>query len=86
MTAIYVVMVEPSLASQVDLSPFTDLFTGISNQLSGPVGKAGATLALIATFLVWFFGIINWMTLVFLSVAIVAIPASASIVSSLWGT
>jgi type IV secretion system protein VirB2 len=82
--AIYISMTEPSLAANIDLSPIQSFLDGIVKQLTGPLGKTAATLAVVASLLTWFFGIIDFRQLLWIVVAIVCIGSASTIVTSLW--
>jgi type IV secretion system protein VirB2 len=82
--AIYFVMVEPSFAANIDLSPVTEFIQSIVTALTGTLGLTAATLAFIACFITWFFGIIDFRQLIWVVIAIVGIGSAATIVKSLW--
>lgn len=84
--AIYISMVEPTFAANIDLSPVQQFLDGIVQTLTGPLGKSAATLAVVASLLTWFFGIIDFRQLIWIVVAIVCIGSATAIVNSLWGT
>ncbi|GLU27330.1 MULTISPECIES: TrbC/VirB2 family protein [Brucella/Ochrobactrum group] len=82
--AIYLSTVEPTLAANIDLSPIQQFLDSIVKSLTGPLGKTAATLAVVASLLTWFFGIIDFRQLLWIVVAIVCIGSASTIVSSLW--
>jgi type IV secretion system protein VirB2 len=84
--AIYISTIDPTFAANIDLSPVTSFLQSIVSALTGTLGKTAATLAVIASLLTWFFGIIDFRQLIWIVVAIVCIGSAASIVGSLWGT
>lgn len=84
--AIYLVMVEPTLAANINLDPVREFLQGIVNVLTGDLGKAAATLAVVASLVTWFFGIIDFRQLIWIVVAIVCIGSASTIVGSLWGS
>jgi len=82
--AIYLSMAEPTFAANIDLSPVQQFLDSIVKSLTGPLGKTAATLAVVASLLTWFFGIIDFRQLLWIVVAIVCIGSASTIVSSLW--
>lgn len=84
-SAVYLAMVEPSLAGSIDLSPITEFFNSLISAFTGNLGKSAATLAIIGALFTWFFGIIDLRMLIWIVVAIVCIGSAGTIVSSLWG-
>ncbi|MGW6780930.1 TrbC/VirB2 family protein [Brucella pseudogrignonensis] len=82
--AIYLSMTAPTLAANIDLSPVQQFLDSIVKSLTGPLGKTAATLAIVASLLTWFFGIIDFRQLLWIVVAIVCIGSAPTIVSSLW--
>lgn len=81
--AIYMSMMEPTLAANIDLSPVQQFLDGIVKSLTGPLGRTAATLAVVASLLTWFFGIIDFRQLLWIVVAIVCIGSATTIVNSL---
>ncbi|MCR8493697.1 TrbC/VirB2 family protein [Brucella anthropi] len=86
MAAVYLAMAEPSFAANaVDLSPITNFFNSIVSAFTGSMGKSAATLAVIASLVTFFFGIIDFRQLIWCIVAVVGISSAVTIVNSLWG-
>jgi len=79
-------MLNPSLAANIDLSPVKQFLDSIVKALTGPLGRTAATLAVVASFLTWFFGVIDFRQLLWIVIAIVCIGSSNAIVNSLWTT
>ena len=75
------VVAQPALAQTVDLSPIQTALQGIITALTGPLGLAIGTLALIGVFLAWFFGYIDWSRALYVLVAIVGV-ASAPVIAA----
>ncbi len=84
--AVYLAMIEPSFAANIDLSPVQEFLQSIVSALTGTLGKTAATLAVVGTLLTWFFGIIDFRQLLWIVVAIVCIGSATTIVNSLWGS
>lgn len=82
--AIYISMMEPTLAANINLDPIKTFLQSIVDALTGPLGKTAATLAVVASLLTWFFGIIDFRQLLWIVVAIVCIGSASTIVGSLW--
>lgn len=77
---------EPALAAgAVNLSPVQTILQGIITTLTGPLGKAIATLAVIALGLSWFFGYIDFRQAFMIIVAIAIVAGAATIVATVWG-
>lgn len=82
--AVYLSITEPTFAANINLSPVQTFLQSIVDALTGPLGKTAATLAVVASLLTWFFGIIDFRQLLWIVVAIVCIGSASTIVSSLW--
>jgi len=76
----------PALAQSIDLNPVTSLLQGIIDTITGPLGIAIATLAVVGIGLSWFFGIIDFRQAMFVVIAIAIVASAATIVSSIWQT
>ena len=51
---LFMLMTEPAMAQgQINLSPITNILTGIADTLTGPLGRAMATLAVIGIGVLW---------------------------------
>jgi len=74
----------PALAQSIDLNPVTSLLQGIIDTITGPLGVAIATLAVVGIGLSWFFGIIDFRQAMFVVIAIAIVASAATIVSSIW--
>lgn len=81
-------MLLPDVASAqaINLNPVTSFITTITNALTGNLGKAIATLALVGVAITWFFGIIDFRQAMWVIVAIVFVGSASLIVNSLWAT
>lgn len=73
-------------AQAINLAPVTTFITSITSALTGNLGKAIATLALIGVAITWFFGHIDFRQAMWVIVAIVFIGSAAVIVDSMWAT
>lgn len=73
-------------AQAINLSPVTSFITTITSALTGTLGKAIATLALVGVAITWFFGIIDFRQAMWVIVAIVFVGSASLIVNSLWTT
>ena len=76
---------DPAMAQSIDLSPVTSLLQGIIDTITGPLGIAIATLAVVGIGLSWFFGIIDFRQAMFVVVAIAIVAGAATIVAAIWG-
>lgn len=76
----------PALAQSIDLDPVTNLLQGIIDTITGPLGIAIATLAVVGIGLSWFFGIIDFRQAMFVVIAIAIVASAATIVSAIWQT
>lgn len=86
LAAITVVMVsDPAMAQSIDLSPVTTLLQGIIDTITGPLGIAIATLAVVGVGISWLFGIIDFRQAMFVVVAIAIVAGAATITSAIWG-
>ncbi|MFN7002952.1 MAG: TrbC/VirB2 family protein [Roseinatronobacter sp.] len=84
--ATLVISVSPALAQSIDLDPVTNLLQGIIDTITGPLGIAIATLAVVGIGLSWFFGIIDFRQAMFVVIAIAIVASAATIVSAIWQT
>lgn len=84
--ATLVISVSPVLAQSIDLDPVTNLLQGIIDTITGPLGIAIATLAVVGIGLSWFFGIIDFRQAMFVVIAIAIVASAATIVSAIWQT
>jgi type IV secretion system protein VirB2 len=83
--AMYLSMVEPTSAANIDLDPLREFLQSIVTALTGPLGKTAATLAVVASFITWLMGSIDIRHLLWILVSVVCIGSAATIVNSLWG-
>ena len=81
-----ILTVGPALAQAIDLNPVTSLLQGIIDTITGPLGIAIATLAVVGIGLSWFFGIIDFRQAMFVVIAIAIVASAATIVSAIWQT
>ena len=79
-------MSEAAMAQAINLNPVTSFITSITTALTGNLGKAIATLALVGVAITFFFGIIDFRQAIWVIVAIVFIGSASLIVNSLWST
>ncbi|MDD7972001.1 TrbC/VirB2 family protein [Roseinatronobacter alkalisoli] len=84
--ATLLISVSPALAQSIDLDPVTNLLHGIIDTITGPLGMAIATLAVVGIGLSWFFGIIDFRQAMFVVIAIAIVASAATIVSAIWQT
>lgn len=82
--SLYLSTIEPSLAADINLDPVKTFLDSIVKALTGPLGKTAATLAVVASLLTWFFGIIDFRQLIWIVVAVVCIGSANTIITSLW--
>lgn len=81
-----VMLAHPAAAQSINLDPITSFITTITSALTGTLGKAIATLALVGVAITWFFGFIDFRQAMWVIVAIVFIGSASLIVNSLWTT
>ncbi len=82
--AAFILVASPALAQSIDLDPVTNLLQGIIDTITGPLGIAIATLAVVGIGLSWFFGIIDFRQAMFVVIAIAIVASAATIVSAIW--
>lgn len=75
---------EPALAQEINLSPVQNFLQGLVDALTGPLGMIIATLALVGVFITWFFGIIDFRQAMWVVIAIAGIGGAPVMVSALW--
>ncbi|TGN68342.1 VIRB2 type IV secretion [Paracoccus gahaiensis] len=81
-----VLMTSPALAQgTVDLSPITNILTGIATTLTGPLGRAMATLAVIGIGAAWLMGYVDFRTVVYVVAGIAIVAGASVIVNAMWG-
>ena len=85
LAALVLMIASPALAQTLDTSPIQNVLQSIVDALTGPLGMVIGTLALIGTFLTFFFGVIDLRQMMWVLVAIVCIGAAPVIVNSIWG-
>lgn len=83
---VYLMMTNMAAAQSFNLNPITSFITSITSALTGTLGKAIATLALVGCAITFFFGIIDFRQAMWVIVAIVIVGSASLIVNSLWGT
>lgn len=76
---------DPAIAQSIDLSPVTTLLQGIIDTITGPLGIAIATLAVVGVGVSWLFGIIDFRQAMFVVVATAIVAGAATITSAIWG-
>ena len=80
-------MTEPAMAQgQINLSPITNILTGIADTLTGPLGRAMATLAVIGIGAAWLMGYVDFRTVVYVVAGIAIVAGASVIVNAMWGT
>lgn len=79
------VAADPAMAQSIDLSPVTSLLQGIIDTITGPLGIAIATLAVVGVGISWLFGIVDFRQAMYVLVAIALVAGSATLVASVWG-
>lgn len=84
--ALLIIMSDQAMAQSINLNPITNFLTSITNAITGPLGKAMATLALVGVAITWFFGYIDFRQAMWVCIAIVIIGSASMIVNSLWAT
>ncbi len=84
--AVVIVSTSPALAAgTVNLSPITNILTGIATTLTGALGKAMATLAVIGIGVAWLMGYVDFRTVVYVIAGIAIVAGAATIVNTMWG-
>lgn len=84
---VFVVSTSPAFAAgTINLSPITSILTGIATTLTGPLGKAMATLAVIGIGVAWLMGYVDFRTVVYVVAGIAIVAGAATIVNAMWGT
>lgn len=82
----FMVLTSPALAAgTINLSPITNILTGIATTLTGPLGKAMATLAVIGIGAAWLMGYVDFRTVVYVVAGIAIVAGAATIVNAMWG-
>lgn len=77
----------PALAAgAINLSPVTNILVGAASTISGPLGKAIATLAVIGFGVSALLGYLDWRTALYLIAGIAIVAGAAQIVNTVWGT
>ena len=79
------VAADPAMAQSIDLSPVTSLLQGIIDTVTGLLGIAIATLAVVGIGISWLFGIIDFRQAMFVVVAIAMVAGAATITAAIWG-
>ena len=80
------VSTSPTLAAgTINLSPITNILTGIATTLTGALGKAMATLAVIGIGAAWLMGYVDFRTVVYVVAGIAIVAGAATIVNAMWG-
>ena len=83
---LFILMTSPALAQgTVDLSPITNILTGIATTLTGPLGRAMATLAVIGIGAAWLMGYVDFRTVVYVVAGIAIVAGASVIVNAMWG-
>lgn len=80
------VSTSPALAAgTINLSPITNILTGVATTITGPLGKAIATLAVIGFGISALLGYLDWRTALYLIAGIAVVAGAAAIVNTVWG-
>lgn len=74
----------PALAQEVDLSPVQNVLQSIIDAITGTLGIAIGTLALMGVFLGWFFGFIDWSRALYVLIGVVGIAAAPAIIATVF--
>ena len=83
---LFMLMTEPAMAQgQINLSPITSILTGIATTLTGPLGRAMATLAVIGIGVAWLMGYVDFRTVVYVVAGIAIVAGASVIVNAMWG-
>ena len=84
---LFMLMTEPAMAQgQINLSPITSILTGIATTLTGPLGRAMATLAVIGIGVAWLMGYVDFRTVVYVVAGIAIVAGASVIVNSMWAS
>lgn len=75
---------EPALAQSIDLTPFLDLLNGIITAITGPVGIAIGTLAVIGLFIAWQLNFVDFRQALWLLVGIAGVASAPAIVAAIF--
>ena len=80
------VSTSPALAAgTINLSPITNILTGVATTITGPLGKAIATLAVIGFGISALLGYLDWRTALYLIAGIAVVAGAAAIVNTVLG-
>ena len=71
--------------SALNLLLFALLAAGIATTLTGPLGRAMATLAVIGIGVAWLMGYVDFRTVVYVVAGIAIVAGASVIVNSMWG-
>lgn len=83
---VMLLMSQPALAQgTINLSPITNILTGIASTLTGPLGRAMATLAVIGIGVAWLMGYVDFRTVVYVVAGIAIVAGAGVIVNAMWG-
>lgn len=82
--SVCVVLPHAALAQAINLSPIESVLQSIISALTGTLGKAMATIALIGVAISWFFGVIDLRQAMWVIAGIVAVGSATVIVDTMW--
>lgn len=83
---IFAVSTSPALAvGAMNLSPITNILTGLATTITGPLGKAIATLAVVGFGISALMGYLDWRHFGYLLLGIAIVAGAATIVNTVWG-
>lgn len=85
-SVIVLAQAEPAIAQTINLDPIQNFLKGLVDALTGTLGMTAATLALVAVFLTWFFGYIDFRQAIWVVIAIAGIGGAPVMVQALWGS
>lgn len=83
--AILTGVMAPVAARAQDLSPITSMLTNIQNAVTGPIGIAICTIAVVGTGFMCLFGRLNWSWFVAVLVGVVLVASAPTIVNGFFG-
>jgi type IV secretion system protein VirB2 len=78
-------MAEPSLAQAFDTSPIQEMFQGLVDAITGPLGLVIATLVLAGLFLSWMMGWVDMRQALWILIGIIGLASAATIAGAIWG-
>lgn len=78
--------VDPALAQTFDTSPIQDMFQGLVDAITGPLGLVIATLVIAGLFLSWMLGWVDLRQALWVLIGIIGVASAATIAGAIWGT